>query len=255
MPNSYTKTFADYYDVMSESRFKNIDQELEFFQFIFHTCANIKVKKILDVGCGTGRHSIPLIKSGYEVTGIDKSQNMLNTFKKKLETGKLKANVIKKDMKDMNFAEEFQAIICMNTAFMYLLTDEDILQALKGFRKALEPGGVAIIDIMNFLSLLGSYKENLVERYAKDGITMERAIKHSVEDVPAIWNHQEFGIVEDNGEILTYHELHRFRMLNYNEMRRFLNEVGFTSAKCFGEFVAREEVKSNSKRLIFVVVK
>jgi ubiquinone/menaquinone biosynthesis C-methylase UbiE len=254
MPNPYTKTFADYYDVMSESRFKNIDQELEFFQFIFHTCANVKVTKILDVGCGTGRHSIPLIKSGYEVTGLDKSQNMLNTFRKKLEVVNLKANIIKKDMKNIDFAEEFHAIICMNSAFMYLLADKDILQTLKRFRNALEPGGVAIIDIMNFLNLMGRYKENLVEKHTKDGINMERAIKHSIEDVPAIWNHQEFGIVEDNGEIMTYHELHRFRMHNYNEMRRFLLDVGFSKIRCFGDFTARKEVKSNSTRLLFIAM-
>lgn len=255
MPNPYTKTFADYYDIMSESRFKNIHQELEFFQFIFHTYAHIEVKKILDAGCGTGRHSIALIKSGYEVTGLDRSQNMLKIFRKKLEWENLKGKIVKKDMKNMDFTEEFHAIICMNSAFMYLLTDKDILHTLKCFHDALESGGVAIIDIMNFLNLMGRYQENLVEKYNKDGITMERAIKHWVEDVPGIWNHQEFGIVQDKGETMTYHELHRFRMLNYNEMKGFLNAAGFTKIKCFGEFVAREEVKSNSKRLIFVAIK
>ena len=221
----YTKTFADYYDVMSESRFKDISQELEFFKSIFDSCAKIPVTRILDVGCGTGRHSIPLIKSGYDVTGLDKSQNMLSMFRGKLESGNLKAKIVKKDMKNIDFIEGFHAIICMNSAFMYLLTDGDILQALKAFHKALKPGGVAIIDIMNFLNLMGRYKENLVEKYTKDGIAMERAIRHSVEDLPAIWNHHEFGIVEDDGKVMTYHELHRFRMLNYNEMRRFLFEA------------------------------
>ena len=44
-------------------------------------------------------------------------------------------------------------------------------------------------------------------------------------------------------------------MLNNNEMCRFLHEAGFHEVRCFGEFTAREEVKTNSKRLIFVAVR
>lgn len=255
MPNLYTKPFADYYDIKAEGLFQNVDQELEFFRFIFDTCAEIPVTKILDAGCGTGRHSIPLIQAGYYVTSLDKSQNMLNMFKKKLESANLKADTVKKDMKKLNFTEEFQAIICMNSAFMYQLTDEDILQTLKSFCKALELGGVAIIDIMNFLSLIGRYKENIVGRHIKDDITMDVAVNHSIEDIPAVWNHYEFGIIDDNGKISTYRELHRLRMANYNEMRRFLFEAGFSKVKCFGDFTARKEVKSNSNRLIFAAIK
>ena len=255
MPNLYTKPFADYYDIKAEGLFQNVGQELEFFKFIFGTCAGIPVTKILDAGCGTGRHSIPLLQAGYNVTGLDMSQNMLNRFKKKLESANLKADIIKKDMKKMDFAEEFQAIICMNSAFMYHLTDADIFQSLKAFHNALENGGVAIIDIMNFLSLIGRYKENLVTKYTKDKITIDVAVKHSIEDIPAIWNHYEFGIIDDNGKIITYREFHKLRMVNYNEMRKFLFEAGFREIKCFGDFTDREEVKSNSKRLIFVAIK
>ncbi len=255
MPNLYTKPFADYYDIKAEGLFQNVGQELEFFKFIFDTCAGIPVTKILDVGCGTGRHSVPLVQAGYHVTGLDKSQNMLNKFKEKLELANLKADIVKKDMKKLDFSEEFQAIICMNSAFMYQLTDEDILQTLKAFHKALENSGVAIIDIMNFLSLIGRYKENIVGKHTKDGITMDVAVKHSIEDVPAIWNHYEFGIIDDNSKITTYRELHKLRMVNYNEMRRFLFEAGFSAVKCYGDFTAREEVKSNSNRLIFIGIK
>lgn len=255
MSGLYTRPFAGYYDIRAEGLIQNVGQELEFFRFVFDSFAKIPVDKILDVGCGTGRHYIPLMQDGYQVTGLDLSQNMLDVLKKKAEAEKLEPHVFRKDMRKMDFADEFDAIICMNTAFLYLLTDEDILQALRALHTALKPGGVSIIDIMNFLSLLGRYKESIVESYSKNGINYTRATRHSVENVPGIWNHREFGIIEDSGETITYHELHRLRMLNYNEMRRFLHEAGFLEIKCFGEFVAREEVRSNAKRLLFVAVK
>jgi SAM-dependent methyltransferase len=255
MNRIYTRPFAAYYDMRAELLTQNTDQELEFFRFVFDSSARIKVRVILDVGCGTGRHYIPLMQEGYDVTGLDGSQSMLNVLKEKAKEANVKPCVLRKDMRDMDFASEFDAIICMNTVFLYLLKDEDIFQAFSAFHKALKPGGAAIIDIMNFLSLLGRYKEDIVKIYSKDGVKIERAVKHSVEDVPAIWNHHEFGVIEDSGETITYLELHRFRMLNYNEMCRFLNEAGFNEIRCFGEFTAREEVKTNSKRLIFVAVK
>ncbi len=255
MSSPYTRPFAEYYDIRAEKMIQNVGQELEFFEFVFDSIAEAQVKSILDVGCGTGRHYIPLVQKGYSVTGVDQSQNMLDALTKKAEAVKLEAYVVNKDMREIDFTGEFEAIICMNTAFQYLLTDEDILHTLKAFRHALKPGGVAIIDLMNFLSLLGRYKENVVENCVKDGITFEWAVRHSIEDVPAIWNHHEFGIIEDNGKTITYHELHRFRMLNYNEMRRFLGEAGFSDIRCFGDFAAREEIESQSKRLIFVAMK
>jgi SAM-dependent methyltransferase len=255
MSRIYNKTFAEYYDMRAELLTRSVDQELEFFRFVFDSSARIQVSRILDVGCGTGRHYIPLMQEGYDVTGLDGSQNMLSVLKRKAKEANVESCVLRKDMRDMDFASEFDAIICMNTVFLYLLKDKDILQALSAFHKALKPGGAAIIDIMNFLSLLGGYKEDIVEIYSQDGVKIERAVKHSVEDVPAVWNHHEFGVIEDNGETITYRELHRFRMLNYNEMCRFLHEAGFHEIRCFGEFVAREEVKTNSKRLIFVAVK
>jgi SAM-dependent methyltransferase len=255
MSRLYTKPFAEYYDMRAELLARSVDQELEFFRFVFDSFARTQVRVILDMCCGTGRHYIPLTREGYDVTGLDASQNMLNVLKRKAKEAKLKPRVLRKDMRDMDLANEFDAVICMDSAFLYLLKDEDILQALSAFHKALKPGGAAIIDIMNFLSLLGGYKEDIVDTYSRDGVKIERAVKHSVEDVSAIWNHHEFGVIEDDGETITYRELHRFRMLNYNEMCRFLHEAGFDEIRCFGEFVAREEVKTNSKRLIFVAVR
>jgi len=215
----------------------------------------MQIKKILDVGCGTGRHYVPLTQAGYEVTGLDPSENMLSKLRIKLEKAHVKPNIVVKDMREIDFDTQFDAIICMNSAFLYLLTDDDILNTLKAFQKALNNGGLVIIDIMNFLSLIGRYREEVIGRQIKDGVICETAIRHSIEDLPAIWNHDEFGIINDNGTEITYHEQHNLRMVNYNEMRRFLKDAGFRDIKCFGDFTDREEAKTNARRLILVGVR
>ena len=116
MSRIYTRPFAEYYDMRAELLARSADQEVEFFRFVFDSFARIQVRVILDVGCGTGRHYIPLSQEGYDVTGLDGSQNMLNVLKRKLEkseaaiTGrdwslrcatKLKLCVSRKDMRKM----------------------------------------------------------------------------------------------------------------------------------------------------------
>ena len=255
MGSIYTKPYTDYYDLKAENLFLKVGEEIEFFKFAFENNAKIKITKILDVGCGTGRHYIPLTQAGYEVTGLDPSENMLNKLRIKLEKGNIGPRIIVKDMREIDFDAQFDAIICMNSAFLYLLTDDDILKTLKAFQRALNNGGLVIMDIMNFLSLFGRYREEVVGRQIKDGVVCETAIKHSIEDVPAIWNHDEFGIINDNGKEITYHERHRLRISTYNEMRRFLSDAGFREIKCFGDFNDREEAKANARRLIFVAVR
>ena len=255
MGDFYTKSFADYYDIRAEAMIRNVGQELEFFKFIFDSFANTSVSDILDVGCGTGRHSVPLMQSGYSITGLDLNQTMLDMFREKAESENLNPRIFNKDMREIDFDDEFDAIICMNTAFQYLLTDEDILKTLGAFHSALKPGGVVIMDLMNFMSLLGGYKENMVNHYSRDGVSYMQAISHSVENVPGIWNHREFGVIEDSGRTLTYDELHQLRIVNYNEMRRLFQETSFREVRCFGDFADREEIKNNAKRLLFVATK
>ena len=110
----YTKPFADYYDLRTENLVQNAGQEIEFLKFAFGNFARVRVSKILDVGCGTGRHSIPLMQEEYQVTGLDMSQNMLNVLKKKAETANLEPHIFRKDMREMDFASEFDAIICID---------------------------------------------------------------------------------------------------------------------------------------------
>ena len=82
MSSPYTGPFATYYDMRAEHLIQSVDQELEFFTFVFDSIVNIQVKNILDVGCGTGRHYVPLMQADYNIVGMDQSQNMLDVLAK-----------------------------------------------------------------------------------------------------------------------------------------------------------------------------
>ncbi len=118
------------------------------------------MREILDVACGAGRHVIPLSKNGYTVTGVDTSQAMLDVLREKAGQVGIEIPVTRCDMKEIGFREEFDAIICMYTSFNYLLTDQDIEKALAAFHRALRPGGIAILDLMNPIFYIGKFQRD-----------------------------------------------------------------------------------------------
>jgi len=101
--------------------------------------------KILDVGCGTGRHAIPLAKLGYEVTGMDSSKEMLETLKEKAEKAGVEVKVICADLlKSEMPGGKFDLMILMWNAFNEMVHNEEqaiaLLKKLKGGLKKGESG-------------------------------------------------------------------------------------------------------------------
>jgi 2-polyprenyl-3-methyl-5-hydroxy-6-metoxy-1,4-benzoquinol methylase len=111
-----------------------------------------KKLKILDVGCGTGRHSIELAKRGYQITGIDLSESMLKKAREKALNMNLKINFIKHDARNLPFQEEFDAAIMIcEGGFPLMETDEMNFEILKNVTKSLNKNGKLIFTTLNGL--------------------------------------------------------------------------------------------------------
>ena len=112
-----------------------------------------KGSRILDIGCGTGRHSILLANDGYQVTGIDSSRGMLDELKKKSK----KVSLINSDIYSihnrldrLNRLDRFNLIILMWNAFNEIaLTKKLALRLLELFNKYLSPAGKILINSNN----------------------------------------------------------------------------------------------------------
>jgi 2-polyprenyl-3-methyl-5-hydroxy-6-metoxy-1,4-benzoquinol methylase len=108
--------------------------------------------KILDVGCGTGRHSIELAKRGYDVTGIDLSETQLAKAKQKAERDNLKINFQHQDARNLTFTGEFDvAIMLCEGGFPLMETDEMNYGILKSVTKSLKGRCKFIFTTLNGL--------------------------------------------------------------------------------------------------------
>jgi len=129
--------------------------------FIESEIKSDKSLKILDVGCGTGRHTIELSRRGYNVTGIDLSESQLARAKEKAENNNLIIDFQKQDARNLTFTNEFDvAIMLCEGGFPLMETDEMNFEILKSVTKSLKEDGKFILTTLNGLfPLYHSVKE------------------------------------------------------------------------------------------------
>jgi 2-polyprenyl-3-methyl-5-hydroxy-6-metoxy-1,4-benzoquinol methylase len=129
-----------------------------------------KELKILDIGCGTGRHSIELTKRGYKITGVDLSDTQLERAKKKALKENLQIDFQKKDARDLPFTHEFDlAIMICEGAFPLMETDEMNFKILQSAAKSLKSGGKLIFTTLNGLFPVFHSVKDFLESHKEDG--------------------------------------------------------------------------------------
>jgi 2-polyprenyl-3-methyl-5-hydroxy-6-metoxy-1,4-benzoquinol methylase len=108
--------------------------------------------KIIDIGCGTGRHAIELTKRGYNITGIDLSESLLCKAREKALELNLKIDFLHHDARNLPFNQEFDAAIMLcEGGFPLMETDEMNFQILENVSKALKPSSKFIFTTLNGL--------------------------------------------------------------------------------------------------------
>lgn len=143
----YNDFFSKYYDAMYKG--KDYSGEADFVVAAFNKYGSGRIRKILDVGCGTGTHSLFLAKKGFNVTGIDTSEQMINIAKSKVNL--TISERLSFECVDLNEYEArgFDLVISMFNVINHILTIPELLSFFKGIYEKLADGGVFVFDCWN----------------------------------------------------------------------------------------------------------
>jgi len=129
-----------------------------------------KSMRILDIGCGTGRHSIELTRRGYKVTGIDLSDAQLAEARRKAALLNLGIDFRKMDARELTFSEEFGlAIMICEGSFPLMETDEMNFSILQNAYKSIAKNGKFIFTTLNGLFPLFHSVKDFVNKVRKEG--------------------------------------------------------------------------------------
>jgi 2-polyprenyl-3-methyl-5-hydroxy-6-metoxy-1,4-benzoquinol methylase len=192
-----------WYEALFENYAKKYEQEV-FVQGTIGECDFIereidynKSLKILDVGCGTGRHTIELSKRGYKVTGVDLSGSQLARAKQKANEQNLKIKLLKHDARNLPFLNEYDLVIMLcEGAFPLMETDEMNFDILKGATQALKKNGRIIFTTLNGLFPLYHSVEAFCAAGAQEGNATYRS---NTFDLMTFRDHNITEIEDDDG--------------------------------------------------------
>ncbi|MDX1413525.1 MAG: class I SAM-dependent methyltransferase [Candidatus Promineifilaceae bacterium] len=177
---------ARYYDLLH-------DQLSEDLDFVLDLAANYG-DPVLELGCGTGRLLLPLVRAGYIVTGVDNEEAMLMRARQRLVQEKpevrRRAAFIQADVRNLvmpqNIAQYGLAIFSYNTLFHF--RPSEVQQALRGIRKLLRQDGRVFIDLANPFLIEGSEYEEypVVENSFTDPTTGRPVVQTSLSSLDPV---------------------------------------------------------------------
>lgn len=153
---------------------KNTEAEIEFLIEEFDLPEN---SAILDMGCGTGRHSIGLANKGFLITGVDWSEGMLQQAHKNADENGVDINWIYEDATKYSSPNTYDAAICLcEGAFGLLLKDEDPVAhdhaILSNIYNSLKPGSKLILGCLNGLRKIRDAKQEDITAGRFDPFTL-----------------------------------------------------------------------------------
>lgn len=220
------KSYGKYYDIIYSD--KDYEKECDFLEEIFRRHSQSMPKSILDGGCGTGSHAIPLAERGYDVTGIDLSEEMITNAKEKSNKSGLHIDFNKMDLRKLKLNKKFDACVCMFAVISYLTDNESLIEALSNIRSHLKDGSLFIFDFWYgpaVLTILPAAKMKIIE---KDGIKVARFAEPYLDTFHHICEVNYYFVAMREKHILYEgKEKHVVRFYFPEEIRHYLEEHQF----------------------------
>jgi len=211
--------------------------------------------KVLDIGCGTGRHSVELAKRGYSVTGIDLSDSMLKRAREKAAEQNLKIDFRKADARTLKFSEDFDlAIMLCEGGFSLMETDEMNFEILKNAYNALKSGGKLIFTTLNGLFPLFHSVKDFLESSAKEG---NSSLENISFDLMTFRENGTLSFTDDDGNEKQIETSERYYVPS--EITWLLKSLGFAQVEIFGAklgaFSRKDKLTTEDFEMLIIAVK
>lgn len=209
---------------------------------------NHKPSLILDLGCGTGNFCIEMAKRGYEMIGVDMSQEMLSCAKLKSEEQGLNILYLNQDMTNFELYGTVDTIVCLLDSLNYILYKKDIKRMFKLVKNYLNPEGLFIFDVNTPYKFENVFGENVFYDISDEATYIWQNYYNRKSKVC------EFELtffVKDSKAYKKYDEVHYERSYNKSELKELVNASGLSLLNIYDDLKLSSPSKK-SQRNFFV---
>jgi len=226
-----------YWAEIADGRFT--ENEIKFIEKVVKTRDSV-----LDLCCGTGRHSILLREKGWNIIGLDISPNLLKIAKDKMKDRQVNFPLVRGEMRHLPFQSgAFAAVINMFTSFGYLPSKEEDMKSLKEIARTLKQNGLFLIDIVNREYLVSTFRKKDWGEFPSFFMLEKRTL-----DVKESRLYSQWVIVDkNNGKTKTFD--HNLRLYPLPQLQKMLQNAGLAMEKVYGNY-EEQELQQDSLRLI-----
>lgn len=237
--------FARVYDMFMD----NIPYE-EWSTYLMGILAEYGINDglLLDLGCGTGNITELLADAGYDMIGIDNSDEMLNVALDKREASGNDILYLNQDMREFELYGTVRAVVSICDSMNYILEEEELLEVFKLVNNYLDINGIFIFDL-NTISKYESIGDSVIAENREEGSFIWENTYYEDEQI----NEYDLTlfISDEQGKYDKYTENHLQRGYRLETIKELLTEAGLEFVAAYDAFT-REPVREDSERIYMI---
>ncbi|MEF2093983.1 methyltransferase domain-containing protein [Bacillus sp. CFBP9009] len=210
-------------------------------------------RKVLDLACGTGEMTVELAQHGFEVTGVDLSDEMLLVANEKAVKLGLSIPLFRQNMAELEGLGQFDCVTIFCDSLNYLCDEEDIVKTFSRVHEHLKDGGLFLFDIHSIYKMEEIFRDNT---FAVNGEEVSYIWDCFPGEEPYSVEHDLSFFVRDDESGLydRFDELHYQRTYPVDQYKKWLEQAGFTVSEILAD-LEEAPLVAETERILFVASK
>ncbi|WP_019616975.1 class I SAM-dependent DNA methyltransferase [Psychromonas ossibalaenae] len=249
--SQFGELYAQYYDLLYSE--KNYEGEVSYIEELIRSYST-KSSSILDLGCGTGKHAQLLCDKGFNVHGVDLSQEMLAVAEQRRQGREGALKFTHSSIQNLKLESKFDVVISLFHVMSYQNSQEKLHAAFDVVKKHLKNGGIFIFDFWYGPAVLTDLPATRVKRLESEFLKITRIaepVLYAQDNVVDV-NYDIFIEDKSTNQIVNKKELHKMRYFFDTELELICKEFGFKIEKKY-EWLNKKTPDFNSWNVVWLL--
>lgn len=247
--NTYQGLHARHYDLIYAD--KPYQREAEFVAGLLgRRCGSL-----LDLACGTARHALAFSRMGFEVTGVDYGEELLERARHNAADAGEQIELQLGDMRTLELGRRFDAVTCLFDSIGYPLSDEGVVAALSTAREHLEPGGAVAIEFLHAPAVLNGSSPVRVRRWdTPEGSRLVRISETTIDPAASKMSvaYELFELEPEGAGYATAANVQENRFFTLAEMEQLLAAAGLAPERFVAAYEEHAEIDDETWHVLAV---